>query len=89
MSVGIFRNFPQIFGRTVGVSPSIVIVLAREDNVIQVGWMTVRNRVLIGIPAPVAKIKATHECRLAIYNTQLFVMSPMTKGISRKLQSTQ
>lgn len=51
--------------------------------------MTVSNGVLISIPAPVAKIEAPHECRPAIYNTQLFVMSPVTRGISGKLQITQ
>lgn len=44
--------------------------------------MSVSDRVLICVPSPVAEVKPTHECDIAINQTQLLVMCPVQDYIA-------
>jgi hypothetical protein len=58
-------------------NPSVVVVLSREYNVVQISGVGVRNGVLMSIPAAIAEIEAAHESYLTIDQAKLFVMCPV------------
>jgi hypothetical protein len=55
----------------------VVVVLTREDGVVDVGRVHIGNCVLMGVPPTEAQIQAAHESDLAIDQAQLLVMSPV------------
>lgn len=60
---------------------SIVIVLTREDNVVQIGGMDISDSVLIGIPSAKAHIQASHEGDSAIDQAQFLMVGPVEDHI--------
>lgn len=77
--------------------PCIVEILPGEYDVIKVSWVGVCDRVLMGVPSPVApvlsqylethphlatlQIEPTHEGDFAIYKTELFVVRPIQNHV--------
>ena len=59
----------------------IVVILAREDILIQIRWVNIRDGMLVSIPTSEAHIQATHESSLAINQAQLLVMGPIQDNI--------
>jgi hypothetical protein len=55
----------------------VVVVLAREDSVVDVGWVYVRECVLMGVPPTEAHIQATHEGDLTVNQAQFLMVSPV------------
>lgn len=55
----------------------VVVVLAREDGVVDVGWVYVGECVLMGVPPTEAHIETTHEGDLAVDEAQFLMMSPV------------
>lgn len=60
----------------------IVVVLAGEHDLAQVGRMNIGNGVLIGIPASETKIESAHESNPAIDQAQLFMVGPEQDGVA-------
>jgi hypothetical protein len=46
--------------------PGIIVILAREYDVIKVGGMCICERVLIGIPSSETQIETSHERNPAV-----------------------
>jgi len=59
----------------------IVVVLAREDDLVQVCGMDVGDVVLVGVPASEAQIQASHECHSAVDQAELLVVCPVENYI--------
>lgn len=69
-------------GNVVEVAYSgIVVVLTREDNLVQVLAMHVRQFMLVGVPTAKAHIQTAHEGNAAINEAKLFVVSPVENDI--------
>lgn len=58
------------------VNSGIVVILTREDNIVQVSGVSIGDGVSVGVPAAEANIQTTHKGNLAIDKAQLFVVSP-------------
>lgn len=61
--------------------PCIIVVLAGEHDIVEVGRMAIGKRMLISIPSSIAQIKATHESNVTVDETQLFVMRPIENDV--------
>lgn len=56
---------------------SVVVVLAREDDFVEIGWMGIGNAVLVSVPAAVAEIETAHESDMTIDEAKLLVVGPV------------
>lgn len=61
--------------------PGVVVVLAREDGVVDVGWVYIGECVLMGVPPTEAHIQAAHESDLAVNQAQFLVVSPIQDDV--------
>lgn len=59
----------------------VVVVLAREDDLVQVCRMDVGDAVLVGVPASEAQVQAAHECHSAVDQAELLVVCPVENDI--------
>lgn len=59
----------------------VVVVLAREDDLVQVCGMDVGEAVLVGVPASEAQVQASHECHSAVDQAELLVVCPVENDI--------
>lgn len=61
-------------------NPVVVVILSREDNLVEICGMDIGNRVLVGVPASKAQIETTHEGRIINY-AQLLMVCPVEDHI--------
>lgn len=59
----------------------VVVVLAREDDLVQVCGMDVGQAVLVGVPTSKAQVQASHECHAAIDQAKLLVVCPVENDV--------
>jgi len=62
-------------------NPRVIVILAREDILIEIRWVNIRDSMLVSIPASKAHIQATHESSLAINQAQFLVVGPIQDNI--------
>ena len=55
----------------------VVVILAWEDDFVQVSWVGIGDAVLVSVPSAVAEIEASHESYMAVDKTQLLVVGPI------------
>lgn len=60
---------------------SIVVVLAGEDDSIQVAGMRISNWMTICVPASKAEVEATHEAYSVVDDQELLVMRPVQDNV--------
>lgn len=63
------------------VNSGVVVVLAREDNIVEVAGMGICDWVRVGVVSAKAHIEAAHKCHLSVDKAQLFMMSPVEHHI--------
>lgn len=70
--------------------PRVIVVLSWEHNLVEIAWMHVGDRMLVGVPASIAQIQTSHEGDFAIDHAQLLVMRPVQdRLIAHTVQSLE
>ena len=60
---------------------SIIVVLTRYGDLVEVGRVHVSDGMLIGVPSAKAHVETAHESGLAVNNAQLLMMGPIENHI--------
>ena len=55
----------------------VVVVLAWEDDFVQVSRVRIGDAVLVSVPAAVAEVETAHESDMAVDKAQLLVVGPI------------
>jgi hypothetical protein len=72
---GILVNFMEVH------DTSIVVVLAREECLIELSGVNISQRVVVSIPSPEAKIQATDSRKVIVNNDDLLVVGPELNAV--------
>lgn len=59
----------------------VVVILAWEDVLVEIGRVNIGNGMLVGVPASEAHVQSTHESGLAINQAQLLMVGPVENNI--------
>lgn len=59
----------------------IIVVLARENRLVYVRRVQIRQRMLICIPTTEAHVQTAHKCSPAVNQAKLFVMGPIENDV--------
>ena len=59
----------------------VVVVLAREESLVEFSGVDVSERVVMGVPSPEAQIEATNGRKMVVHSNNLFVMGPELNAV--------
>lgn len=55
----------------------IIVVLSGEERLFELGWMYVRQGVVMRVPSAITSVQAAHACNFVVDEAKFFVMTPV------------
>lgn len=60
----------------------VVVVLAREQALVKLSWVNIRQRVVLRVPTAVTCVKTAHRSRLVVDDAELLMMREIIHQLS-------